>query len=181
MAFQNSLRRVQAIVRDNLRNKREHRFFERRDLSAIYGKLSACAVSVDSVLILVKELAHTVLYYFLRGAVSIFHRRAFQEVVNTVNQRIVIHHIADIGVLNHKVTTYDRFLSLFKIWRARKAQYIAEILALGSPFSHHLTQFYLSVRGMVYLVDENGKMRHLTYDIAQFVGCLYLAPFLFRE
>ena len=104
-----------------------------------------------------------------------------QEVVNTLHQRIEIHHIGDIGILDIETSAQCHLLCLFQIRSTRKAKHIAEIATLSSPFCNHLAELDFTIRSMMHLIDKNRKRRYFTNHIAQLISHLHQSALIIRK
>ena len=124
---------------------------------------------------------HTIVYDGKHVVVGKFHLWSFQEVVDSFNQRIVIHHISDIGVLDVKATAKRHFLGFLYIRSTREAKHIAERLVCRCPLRYDLTELNFSIRGMMNLVDENRERRNLAYCMTKFIGYRQLAKLIIRK
>ena len=109
------------------------------------------------------------------------HFGAFQEVVDTLHQRIEIHHIGDIGILDIEASAQCYLLCFFQIRSARKAKHIAEIATQSSPFGNHLAEFDFTIRSMMHLIDKNRKRRNYTNHIAQLISHFQLPALIIRK
>ena len=126
MIFQYHVGRVHAVVGNNLSHLRVNVLLKRFYLTAIDGQLGAGAVGVGRVTILVEELSHAVVDDHRPVIVGEFHLGHFEEVAHALDERIVIHHIGEVGVADGEVAEERHRLGLFKIGRARETQHSVE-------------------------------------------------------
>ena len=181
MALQNHLCRVQSIFRYNLGYERIDFFFESWNLTAIYSKLRTGSISIGCILIFIEKLIHSASHNGQHIMVRKLYFGTLQEVVDTLHQRIEIHHIGDIGILDIETSAQCHLLCFFQIRSARKAKHIAEITTLSSPSCNHLTEFDFTIRSMMHLIDKNRKRRYFTYHITQLISHIHQPTFIIRK
>ena len=145
MAFEHHFGRIQPVLRHDFRNKRIDFLFQGRYLPTVDGQFGLGAVGISGIFILVKELMYTIAYDGRHVVVGELHHGAFQEVVDALYQRIVIHHVGDIGVLDVKATAERHLFRFLQIRSTREAEHIAERLALCRPLGNHLTELDFTV------------------------------------
>ena len=126
MVFQYHVGRVHAIVGNDLCHLWVDVLLKRFYLTAIDGQLGASAVGVSRVTILVEELSHAIVDDHRPVVVGELHLGHLEEVAYALDERIVIHHIGEVGVADGEVAEERHRLGLFKIGRARETQHSVE-------------------------------------------------------
>ena len=180
MVFQYHVGRVHAIVGNNLCHLWVDVLLKRLYLTAIDGQLGTSAVGVSRVAILVEELPHAIVDDHGPVVVGELHLGHLEEVAHALDERIVIHHIGEVGVADGEVTGQRQTLGLFEIGRAREAHHGVEGVVL-CPLVDHLPELDLAVGSMVHLVDEDGEVGQLADDVAQLIGHFHLLQLLLAE
>ena len=126
MVFQYHVGRVHAVVSNNLCHLWVDVFLKRFYLTAIDRQFGTGAVGVGRVTILVDKLSHAIVNDHRPVVVGEFHFGHFEEVAHTLDERIEIHHIGEVGVADGKVAEERHSLCLLEIGRAREAHHSIE-------------------------------------------------------
>ena len=126
MVFQYHVGRVHAIVGNDLCHLWVDVLLKSFYLTAIDGQLGASAVGVGRVTILVEKLSHAIVDDHRPVVVGELHLGHLEEVAHTLYERIVIHHIGEVGVADGKVAEERHRLGLFEIGGARETQHSVE-------------------------------------------------------
>ena len=173
MKFQNGVA-GQTVFCGDMGDQREHGFLQFFDGSAVNAKFGGQSTAVDGVFIAVKKFPNAA--FNDAAAVSNvrnFDHRAFQEISNAVDQRIVVDDICDFRGRNRQLTGHRDFFRFFQIRSPGKANDGIDRVVF-SPTIDHSPQLDLIADRMVYLVDKDRKGGQFSNQVAQLIGLAVL-------
>ena len=163
MVLKYCIRRIQTAPAYKLRNDRVNVLFQALYPPAVNRLLRARAIGVDQIPVGVKKFCNSFANNGFIPPIRHFYHWRFQEIAHTLYQRVVVNNICKIFILQGEIFSYCHRFRGGEVRGAREPQHRVKSCCF-CPFINNLTKFYVSIGGMMHLIDEDGKMGDLSND-----------------